>query len=171
MRSVNDRAASSDEAYTLFWTELVATISAAMLADSRGAPEVADGQVDEDELLDLALICACSDSFRADIAALLETAVVPRFGDARVADDVIRAFASTVQRASRLYTLDLPPTPPTTPSAREARFVDDFDAHSAVVLAGTTARVIETPRERVAYWSLDLLIVLCSCASRSCQLS
>ena len=41
-----------------FWTELAATTSAAMLADSRGAPEVPDGQIDADELLDLALICA-----------------------------------------------------------------------------------------------------------------
>ena len=90
---------------------------------------------------------------------------MPRLGHPRITDAVIRAFASTVQRASRLCTLDLPPTPPTTPSAREARFVDDFDAQCAVALAGTTARVIETPRERVAYWSLDLLIVLCSRAS------
>lgn len=106
------------------------------------------------------------------ILSLIEIDLLPRLTDQRIPDELIGGLASTLQLGSRLYDLDLPAllTPPLTPVEEgelkvESRFSRRYEDQARSDIFGTTASIVEAPKERVAYWCFDLLFSLCRAAS------
>jgi hypothetical protein len=142
-----------------------------MQADCRPSLEMsfADQQADED--FDLAAI------------ATIEMHLLPQLGSPRVPADAIITLSKALRDASRLYDLAFDDyntglglsSPAMTlvnssDSSKEARFLEDYDAQAAADLSdgeldGTTVGERERPRERFAFWALDLLFVMCKCPS------
>lgn len=107
----------------------------------------------------------------------METDVLPYLGGQRVPPDLIVMLAKSLQNASRLYDLDLPGvySGPPTPAAsangslsdddrppKETRFTRNYDVQAVAEMDGTTAEITPRPRERFAYWCLDLMFLMCS---------
>ncbi|GAA6010582.1 hypothetical protein JCM10207_007749 [Rhodosporidiobolus poonsookiae] len=139
------------------WEAVVNGFSDALLADNSSSSRANDVYLEEN--FDLALLVS------------LERDILPHIGTPVVPDRLLRRLSKTLQIASRLYRLDYPypststslspsestpaPTPP------EPRFDLDFDRQVRGEVRGTTVEVVETPRERFAYWCFDLLFLLC----------
>ncbi|GAA6056217.1 hypothetical protein JCM3770_002092 [Rhodotorula araucariae] len=149
----------SPEMHEDIWTQVVAGFEGALLAANSTATRSLE-DLKQEENFDLALLIS------------LERDVIPHLGSPRVPDALIRRLGKTLQFASRLYDLDLPSssrlhvkgsaidTPPPTPP--EPRFDPDFDKQVLGEMHGTTVEVVETARERFAYWCLDLLFHVCA---------
>ena len=91
------------------------------------------------------------ENFDLSLLATLEIDVIPPLGsDSRIPDRLIVGLAKCMERAS-LITEDT-----------GLRF-HDFDSHQGNGHAqGTTKQSLLVPRERFAYWCLDLLFLVCS---------
>jgi hypothetical protein len=103
-------------------------------------------------------------------AASVQAHVLPHLGNRRVLSSTIKALASCLQEASRLYDLDLPlsvsvpgsipaSSPPST--LEENLLAANFGRQLHESVEGTTAEIVPRPRERFAYCALDLLFALC----------
>ncbi|GAA5936680.1 hypothetical protein JCM1841_000223 [Sporobolomyces salmonicolor] len=158
--------------FVAIWRQIVEGYRGALLAETGIAFARSLDELHAEENFDLALLLS------------LEQDVLPHIGHSPVPDDLIRDLGKTLQLASRLYELDLPIhlgkespvahqqsfsslqpvgadyTPPPTPP--EPRFDGDFDRQVKGAMHGTTVEVAEVGRERFAYWSFDLLFLLCS---------
>ncbi|GAA5873054.1 hypothetical protein JCM1840_007309 [Sporobolomyces johnsonii] len=153
--------------FVAVWRQIVEGYRGALLAETGIAFARSLDELHAEENFDLALLLS------------LEQDVLPHIGHSLVPDDLIRDLGKTLQLASRLYELDLPihfpkesrfsslqqpvgadHTPPPTPP--EPRFDGDFDRQAKGAMHGTTVEVAEVGRERFAYWSFDLLFLLCS---------
>lgn len=107
-------------------------------------------------------------------AVTIETDVLPFIGSKLIPDDLVRRLGQSLQSASRLYDLDLSDADDTASlsdnardsansSVKETRFDHDFDRQAlGSDMHGTTAEIVERPRERYAYWCLDLLFLMCA---------
>ena len=140
-----------------------------------------------EENFDLALLGTCPCVLgRADVVCLADTVIIavslekdvlPHLGGHRVPDTLIRRLGKALQRASKLYELDLPEllshdvvrpddaddTETLKDDRFETRFDGDFDRlATGDDLFGTTAEVVAVGRERFAYWCFDLLWLMAS---------
>ncbi|GAA5943397.1 Mon2p [Sporobolomyces koalae] len=163
----------SPDRFVSIWRAIVEGFRGALLAETGPEIHASLDALHEEENFDLSLLLS------------LEQDVLPFLGTSQVPDELIRSIGKTLQLASRLYELDVPRlrydrvlahkrsfassvsvqpaaehTPPTTPV--EARFDPDFDNQATQSVKGTTVEVIESGRERFAYWSLDLLFAICA---------
>lgn len=107
--------------------------------------------------------------------------MLPSLGQMRVASDTILLLAESLCSASRLYEIARYDTGHQLPSpsrwaatsqdsiaakrAASGRLQDDCDTRdgsssSSTTLIGTTVEEVELPRERFAYWCLDLLFLM-----------
>ncbi|BGP52111.1 Endocytosis and vacuole integrity protein [Rhodotorula kratochvilovae] len=158
----------SPKTHQAIWAQVVEGFEGALLAADSTVNRSLD-DLHQEENFDLALLIS------------LERDVLPHLGSSRVPDVLIRRLGKTLQLASRLYELDLPSsssahsharangsmldTPPPTPP--EPRFDPDFDKQVLGDMYGTTVEVVETGRERLAYWCLDLLFHVCGAAEQA----
>ena len=85
----------------------------------------------------------------------LEVDVVPYIGDARVPDYLISQLAGVLHNASRLLEYD-----EDGPSKRSRP--PEFVPGLGVDVVGSTSTGVVFPRERFAYWCLDLLFMICA---------
>ena len=77
------------------------------------------------------------------LLATLEQDILPFLGGPRVPKGLIASLCEALARASSLYVSDASPD-------RDAR------------LSGSVAPIVASPREHHAYWTLDLLFLMCS---------
>ena len=101
----------------------------------------------------------------------LQTDIFPYLGNSRVPDDLVSQFGKMLQNASRLHRLDIDrPRSPESIGGRtlveehhgKLRGVREFDDLDFTQMVGTTVPMVQLPRERFAYWCLDLLFLICS---------
>jgi hypothetical protein len=96
----------------------------------------------------------------------LEIDLVPHLGDTRVPDHLIRLLAKVLHQGSQLYTSEMDPAHPDSPSTNTENASDNSrDSHDFGKVdldIGTTAPGLLVPRERFSFWCFDLLFLICS---------
>ena len=99
-----------------------------------------------------------------------QTDIFPYLGNSRVSDDLVSQFGKMLQNASCLHRLDIDRRSPESIGGRtlveehhgKLRGVLEFDDLDFTQMAGTTVPMVQLPRERLAYWCFDLLLLICS---------
>ncbi|CAH7668461.1 hypothetical protein PPACK8108_LOCUS2972 [Phakopsora pachyrhizi] len=148
-----------------FWKQLVETFSGLFSADCEPSNNSDLDKQRKEENFDLAFI------------ASLELDVLPHLGQLRIPEETIKILCKNIQSASRLYTLDLDldskqimnlnedyksHIPKESSFSKGCRFIDDFRLQASSELWGTSAEIVERPRERFSYWCFDLLFLFCN---------
>lgn len=114
------------------------------------------------------------EDFDLAVIATIEMHILPRLGHSSVPADAIVLLARRLREASRLREVELDFSNGTSsPSMtrigsndsdkRETFQLNDYDSQATVFeLDGTTLEDVHLPRERFAYWCLDLLFLFCT---------
>lgn len=149
------------------WAKIVEGFKAILLADCRPALEMSLDDQRQEEDFDLAVIVT------------IETHLLPKLGGEAVPSTAISTLAEALRDASRLHDLSLHhesasialASPALTYGSRsdsldrrEPRFANSFDEQANAPsndFFGSTSSDTEVPRERFAYWCLDLLFHMC----------
>lgn len=97
------------------------------------------------------------ETFDLALIASLEVDVVPYVADARVPDYIIIQLAKFLHQGSLLYQSSIEDTMVT-----DSLKLSSIDSADSATMNGSTMNDTVVPRERFAYWCLDLLFLICS---------
>jgi hypothetical protein len=103
----------------------------------------------------------------------LESDILPQLGKSQVPTDAITSLARALRDASQLHEPIISRGGITSPSMTAVNSASSTDSQSRMgefstqtsydqLLDGTTVDDAERPRERFAYWALDLLFSMCN---------